>query len=320
MTSPTQRIVPHLWFDDQAEEAAAFYTGLFGEARTLRLARYGSEGVEIHRRPPGSVMTVEFELLGHRFVALNGGPHFRFTPAISFFVTRESEAEVDHLWEGLRDGGIVMMELDRYPWSEKYGWIQDRYGVTWQISLGRIAEVGRPIAPSFLFVGDQYGRAEEAMDLYTSIFPDSAVHGILRWEAGEGEREGTVKHAQFTLCGQTFMVMDSGYDHGFTFNEAISLLVRCQNQEEIDRYWDRLTEGGDPAAQQCGWLKDRFGVSWQVAPEGMVEMLRDADSPEARRAFRAMLGMKRIDLAALERAYAGEVSEARAAGVPAADG
>jgi len=308
MTSPTQKIIPHLWFDGQAEEAVAFYTDLFGEGRTHSITRYGSEGVEIHGRPPGSVMTVEFDLLGYRFIALNGGPHFQFTPAISFFVTRESEAEVDHLWEGLSEGGMVMMPLERYPWSERYGWVQDRFGVTWQISLGQVAEVGQPIAPSLLFVGDQYGRAEEAIRLYTSTFPDSEVQGILRWEAGEqeGEREGAVKHAQFQLCGETFMAMESGYDHPFTFNEAISLLVRCADQEDIDHYWDRLTEGGDPAAQQCGWLKDRFGVTWQVAPGGMEEMLRDPESPGTRRAMRAMFGMKRIDLGELERAYAGE--------------
>lgn len=309
MASDAQCIIPHLWFDDQAEEAAAFYTALFGGARTLGVTRYGSEGVEIHGRPPGSVMTVDFELLGYRFIALNGGPHFRFTPAISFFVTRDTEAEVDHLWQGLSDGGVEMMPLDRYPWSEKYGWVQDRYGVTWQIALGPVADVGQPIAPALLFVGDQYGRAEEAIELYTSTFPDSEVQGILRWAAGEqeGEREGAVKHAQFRLCGETFMAMENAYDHPFTFNEAISLLVRCADQEEIDRYWDRLTEGGDPAAQQCGWLKDRFGVSWQVAPAGMEEMLREPDSPGGRRAFRAMLGMKRIDVGELARAYAGEV-------------
>jgi len=310
MTTATQRIIPHLWFDGQAEEAVSFYTSLFADGRTHGITRYGSEGTEIHGRPPGSVMTVEFDLLGYRFIALNGGPHFQFTPAISFFVTRESEAEVDRLWEGLSEGGMVMMPLERYPWSPKYGWVQDRFGVTWQISLGKVADVGQPIAPAFLFVGDQYGRAEEAIELYTSTFPDSEVEGILRWAAGEqeGEREGAVKHAQFRLCGETFMAMESGYDHPFTFNEAISLLVRCADQQDIDHYWDRLTEGGDPAAQQCGWLKDRFGVSWQVAPTGMEEMLRDPESPGARRAMRAMFGMKRIDLGQLERAYAGDAS------------
>jgi predicted 3-demethylubiquinone-9 3-methyltransferase (glyoxalase superfamily) len=316
MTSDTQRIIPHLWFDGQAEEAVAFYTYVFGDGRTHSVTRYGSEGVEIHGRAPGSVMAVEFDLYGFRFIALNGGPHFQFTPAISFFVTRETEAEVDRLWEGLSDGGFVMMPLDRYAWSEKYGWVQDRYGVTWQVALGPVSNVGQPIAPALLFVGDQYGRAEEAIELYTSTFPDSEVEGVLRWAEGEqeGEREGAVKHAQFKLGGETFMAMESGFAHPFTFNEAISLLVRCADQEEIDRYWDRLTEGGDPAAQKCGWLKDRFGVFWQVAPEGMDEMLRDPESPGARRAMRVMFGMKRIDMGELERAYAGEASGAQTAG------
>jgi len=321
MSSHSQRIIPHLWFKDQAEEATAFYIALFEGGRNHGITRYGSEGVEIHGRTPGSVMTIEFELLGYRFIVLNGGPHFQFTPAISFFVTRESEAEVDRLWERLSDGGMPMMPLDRYPWSEKYGWVQDRFGVTWQISLGRVADVGQPIAPALLFVGNQYGRADEAIELYTSNFPDSEVEGILRWVEGEqeGEREGAVKHAQFRLFGETFMAMESGYAHPFTFNEAISLLVRCADQAEIDRYWDRLIEGGDPAAQQCGWLKDRFGVSWQVAPEGMDEMLREPDSPPARRVMRAMFAMKRIDVEELKRAYAGEGPE-RVAAIPAPGG
>lgn len=308
MTSPTQHIVPHLWFDDRAEEAVNFYVGHFREGHKHGVTRYSSEGVEIHGRPAGSVMTIEFDLLGYRFMALNGGPQFPFTPAISFYVTRESEEELDRLWERLSDGGQVMMPMNRYPWSEKYGWVQDRYGVTWQLALGRISDVGQPIAPALLFVGDQYGRAEEAIELYTSTFPDAEVEGIARSAAGEmdGEREGAVKHAQFRLFGETFMIMENAHPHPFTFTEAISLLVRCGDQAEIDRYWDRLTVGGDPGAQQCGWLKDRFGVSWQVAPEGMAEMLRESESPAARRVMRAMLRMKRIDLAALQQAYAGE--------------
>lgn len=161
-----QKITPCLWFDSQAEEAATFYISVFPNSRITKVTRYAKAGQEVHGRPPGSVLTVAFELNGQPFTALNGGPVFQF-------------------------------------------------------------------------------------------------------------------------------------------NEAISLQVPCETQEEIDRYWGKLTAGGDPKAQQCGWLKDKFGVSWQVAPVVLQEMISDPDSAKSERAFAAMMKMKKFDIAELKRAYAG---------------
>ncbi|MDO9359258.1 MAG: VOC family protein [Polaromonas sp.] len=162
----TRKIVPSLWFDDQAEAAANFYIGIFKNAKINKIVRYGKEGHEIHGRPAGSVMTVDFELDGQPFTALNGGP-------------------------------------------------------------------------------------------------------------------------------------------AFTFNEAISLQIYCETQEEVDHYWNKLSEGGDKAAQQCGWLKDKYGVSWQVIPEILIDLTDDPDSEKSQRTTRAMLQMKKLDIAALRKAYAG---------------
>jgi predicted 3-demethylubiquinone-9 3-methyltransferase (glyoxalase superfamily) len=181
--------------------------------------RYTEERQEITGKPPGSVMTIEFQLAGYKFIGLNG-PQFTFTPAISFFVICETETEVDALWETLSKDGGVLMELGKYDWSEKYGWVKDRYGLTWQLAAGRIDDVGQKITPCLLFVGKQHGRAEEAIDLYTEVFPDSKVDGILHYSAGEGQPEGTVKHAQFSLNNEKFMAMDSALAHSFDFNEA----------------------------------------------------------------------------------------------------
>jgi predicted 3-demethylubiquinone-9 3-methyltransferase (glyoxalase superfamily) len=161
-----QKITPCLWYDDQAEEAARFYASIFKSSRIRSISRYGEEGFEIHKRPAGSVMTVEFELDGQDFVGLNGGPLFKF-------------------------------------------------------------------------------------------------------------------------------------------NEAISFQVHCKSQEEVDHYWQKLSEGGDAKAQQCGWLKDKFGVSWQIVPTALAEMLKDKDPEKTRRVMRAMLQMKKLDIAALRQAYAG---------------
>lgn len=162
----TQKISPCLWFDDQAEEAARFYTSVFKNSEIKQISRYGEAGYEIHKRPAGSVMTVVFDLEGQEFTALNGGPHFKF-------------------------------------------------------------------------------------------------------------------------------------------NEAVSLQIFCETQEEVDYYWEKLTEGGDPKAQQCGWLKDKYGLSWQVVPIRLNELMDDPDPEKSGRVMDAMLKMKKIDIAEIERAHAG---------------
>jgi len=165
----TQRISPCLWFDDQAEEAAKFYTGIFRNSKVTNIARYTEAGQDIHGRKPGSVMTVAFDLDGQAFTALNGGPFFKF-------------------------------------------------------------------------------------------------------------------------------------------NEAVSLQVFCETQEEVDNYWNKLSEGGDPNAQQCGWLKDKYGLSWQIVPTILPKMMSDSDKTKASRAMDAMLQMKKIDIAKLKEAYAGKAA------------
>lgn len=243
-------------------------------------------------------MTASFQLNGQGFTALNGGPHFKFNPSISFFVIFETEAEVDKLWQQLREGGMALMELQKYDWSDKYGWVQDKFGLSWQVSLGKKEDVGQFITPSLLFVGKQHGKAEEAVRFYTSVFEDSGIAGILRYNAGEQEPEGTVKHAQFTLNGQVFMAMDSSLEHPFAFNEAISFVVNCESQAEVDYYWEKLS--AVPEAEQCGWLKDKFGVSWQIVPTILSQLLNDPDRERSKRAMQAMLQMKKIDIQALK--------------------
>ncbi|MEX2600076.1 MAG: VOC family protein [Balneolaceae bacterium] len=306
MNHSTQKILPHLWFDDQAEEAAEFYTSLFENSNIGRTTRYGKAGFETHGQPEGKVMTVEFELGGYQFIALNAGPHFSFTPAISFFVVCETEKEVDSLWTSFLNGGEVLMQLDNYDWSEKYGWVKDRYGLTWQLSLGNLEDVhGQKITPSLMYVGET-GQAEEAINLYTSLFNDSKITGILHYGEGEDQPEGSVMHAQFRLNGgEVFMAMDSSPEHAsFTFNEAISLMIQCESQQEIDHFWNRFTTGGGEESM-CGWLKDKFGVSWQVVPVVLNEMLQDPDKEKVARVTNAFLQMKKFDIQKLRKAYDG---------------
>ncbi len=290
-----QNIIPCLWFNDQAEEAVNFYTSLFGNSQVGKAARYDKASAEVSGRPEGSVLTVDFELEGQKFLALNGGPLFKLTPAISFSVGCTTEEEIDRLYAALSEGGFVMMPFQEYPFSKKYAWVADRYGVSWQLNL---APSPQKIRPSFLFVGEQYGKCEEAMKFYTSLFPNSSVGQIARYEAGEGDKEGMIKHAEFSLDSHQFIAMESGYDHKFTFTEAMSLMVMCETQEEIDRFWSSLSAVKE--SEQCGWLKDKYGVSWQIVPTVLEKLLSDPDPAKAQRAMKAMLQMKKLDIRGLE--------------------
>jgi predicted 3-demethylubiquinone-9 3-methyltransferase (glyoxalase superfamily) len=294
-----QKIVPSLWFDKEAEEAARFYTSLFKNSEIRETSHYSEVGQEIHGQEPGSVLTVDYALDGYRFTALNGGPQFKFNPSISFFANCQSEEEVNTLWEQLSDGGSVLMPLQKYPFSERYGWLSDRFGLSWQISVAE--GWTKPIIPSLMFVGDRAGKAEEAMKFYTSVFSDAKVGDLFRYSAGqEPDREGTVAYGPFTLAGQDFAAMDSAQAHEFGFNEAISFIVNCKDQAEVDYFWEKLS--AVPESEQCGWLMDQFGVSWQIVPTVLGELLADPDQARSDRAMEAMLEMKKLDIAGLQAA------------------
>lgn len=302
--SQQQKIVPHLWFDKEAKEAAEFYVSVFPHSRITNV-------VTLSDTPSGDASTVAFEVWGCKFMAISAGPLFKMNPSVSFFVnvdpSREERAAemIDEMWGKLSDGGNVLMPLDSYPFSEKYGWIQDKFGVSWQLILSDPEGDERPpILPSFLFVGDVCGKAEEAVQFYMSTFKDTKQGLLARYPQGmEPDKEGTVMFSDFMLERQWFTAADSAQTHDFGFNEAVSLMLFCDTQEEIDGYWEKLS--AVPEAEQCGWLKDRYGVSWQVVPRRMNEMMSRGTPEQLARVTEAFLPMKKFDLAALEKAYEG---------------
>lgn len=292
-----ERITLHLWYDKEAKEAGAFYTSVFPDSRVKNTTT-------LHNTPSGSVDIVTIELAGQEFTLLSAGPLFKFTPAISFLVSCETKEEVDKLWNELSRGGAALMELGSYPFSERYGWTQDRYGVSWQVMHAGDRPIRQKITPALMFTGKVSGKAEEAITFYTSVFHDSGVGFVQRYGPGsEPDQEGTIQFANFTLEGEEFAAMDSAHPHGFGFNEAISLQVHCDTQQEIDDYWDKLS--ADPGAEQCGWLKDRYGLSWQVVPNEMDDMLATNDQAKIARVTEAFLKMKKFDLATLRAAAEG---------------
>ena len=298
----TSGIVPCLWFDGQAETAAAFYVRTFPNARVTATLRYPEAMDNPAGKPRGSVLMVAFEVDGQPFTTLNGGPQFVPNPAISFFAHVETPAEADRLYSAFADGGQALMPLDAYPWSERYAWVQDRFGVSWQVITGRRPPGGATIVPCLMFSGKQHGRAAEAARVYSAIFPGGRVGHLEFYATGEGP-EGTVKHGRFVLDGREMIAMDSHLANDIAFNEAVSLQVMCRDQAEVDHYWAALGEGGEPGP--CGWLKDRFGLSWQVVPSGIERWLTGGDAAARHRAFQAMLGMTKLDVAALQQAFEG---------------
>ncbi len=292
-----QTMTTHLWFDKEAREAAEFYVSLFPQSKIRSITT-------LHDTPSGSVDTVTFELLGREFQAISAGPYFKFNPSVSLHVTCRTAGDVDRLYARLAEGGMALMELGAYPFSERYGWVQDKYGLSWQMSFPGGANASEKIRPFLMFVGSVYGKAEEAMRYWTSVFPDSKVDTIEhRGEGEEPDKPGTVRYAEFSLLGYEFAASESAYEHQFEFNEAISFMVQCETQEEIDRYWNKLS--AVPEAEQCGWLKDKYGLSWQIVPKGMEEMLGGNDRERIDRVTQAFLQMKKIDLAKLQAVYEG---------------
>lgn len=297
-----KRLTPFLWFDNKAEEAANFYVSIFKNARVKTSTRYSSDGAAASGLPKGTIMTVAFEIEGHDFTALNGGPVFQPSPAISFMVSCRTREKVDELWSKLSKEGEVLMEIGEYPYSERYGWVQDKFGISWQIMLYNDTQI---IAPCLMFPGEQR-IAETAINYYMSVFKNSAIESLERYAVEEEGPTGALKFAAFSLDGQKFKAMDSGQEVPFGLTPAISFVVNCKTQEEIDYYWEKLTEGGDDLSQQCGWLQDKFGVSWQVVPESLSLMLSDTESEKGKRVMSELLRMKKLDMNVLQSAYNGQ--------------
>lgn len=300
-----KKIVTHLWFDKEAKQAVEFYVSAFPNSKITHAS-------VIKDTPSGDCDMLSFEIDGTPFMAISAGPYFKINQSISFMVnfdpSKDTNAKenLDKLWEKLSMGGEVMMPLQEYPFSKRYGWIQDRFGVSWQLILTNPEGEERPfITPSILFVGESYGKAEEALNFYSSVFKDSKLGQIVKYPAGmEPNKEGTVMFSDFKLWDSWFTAMDGGGNHNFKFNEAISFIVSCDTQEEIDYYWEKLS--AVPESEQCGWLKDKFGLSWQIVPSKMNEMMSKGTPEQASRVTQAFLKMKKFDIATLEKAFQGE--------------
>ncbi|WP_207425185.1 VOC family protein [Pedobacter sp. SYSU D00535] len=276
-------IYPCLTIRNRMQEAADFYLSTFGEGAIAQTSPWA----------------VQLELSGQKFLILNDGPTSLPNPSVSFMVILENQEETERCWHKLIEGGSSLMPLGSYDWSEKYGWLQDKYGVSWQLYTGSSSDAVQKFSPTFMFSGDVAGKAAEAVDFYTGLFPNSKVVGLLNYTKADGENPAFVKHGQFELNGYTMMAMDSSMSHGFSFNDAVSMVIECASQSEIDQYWESLSANGGKEVA-CGWLTDKYGISWQVVPKVLGKLL--SDPQRAQRIMEPLLKMKKLVIADLENA------------------
>lgn len=279
-----------------------FYIDTFDDAEILHTEYYPNtvaEGLaDFQLDLAGKVLTIQFRIHDLEFMAINAGPEFSPNPSISFFVnfdpSRDENARehLDELWTKLSDGGTALMDLGEYPFSPRYGWVQDKFNVSWQLMLTNPHGDPRPmIIPSLLFTDKSQNKARIAAELYVSLFDDAEIGNISPYGQDTGlAKADSLAFGEFRVGNQWIVVMDNGgVDHKFTFSEGISLAVACKDQDEIDKLWNKLSFV--PEAEQCGWCKDEFGVSWQIVPENMDELMKTPD------AFKILMDQHKIVIA-----------------------
>ncbi|MGO2053711.1 VOC family protein [Glutamicibacter sp. 287] len=293
-----QKFIPNLWFAGNAEEAGQYYAGVFPNTSTFVESRYPTEGLLDFQEPlAGAPLTITVELNGTHLTLINAGNDFTPNPSISFIVSFDpanysgdadaARAALDQTWDQLVDGGSVLMGLDTYPFSARYGWVQDRYGISWQLMQSDAGQSESFVVPSLMFGGAAQNLAVPAVDFYVELFENSQVGSRFPYpEPTEVTVPGAVMFSDFTLNGQCFAAMDSAVAQPFSFSPGISIEVQCEDQAEIDRLWEALS--AVPEAEQCGWLQDKFGVSWQVVPKNMGDLMARPG------AFEKMLNMKKL--------------------------
>jgi len=289
-----QKIVPHLWFDTQALEAVELYVSLFEDSKILNTAM-------LYDTPSGDAQTVEFELAGFEFAAISAGPYFTFNSSISLMVACETKEEVDRLYHSLIEGGSELMPLGTYDFSQWYAWISDKYGLNWQIMLVENINEHKKVRPCLLFGMEACGKTQEAMDYYANVFSESKVGYVNHYQEGEvHDIRAKINYAELEIFNLEMVMMDHGYGGEAIFNEAISFMIQCEDQKEIDYYWEKLSFVKE--AEACGWVKDQFGLSWQIIPKILSELLSNGTEQELERVMKAFMEMKKFDIAALEKA------------------
>ncbi|UYQ76137.1 VOC family protein [Glutamicibacter sp. JL.03c] len=285
-----QKLTVNLWMQGTAEEAGEFYAAALPEATSEIESRYPTEGLLDFQQPfAGKALTVSVRVRGTKITLINAGGEFTPNASISMILSFNSDERdvLDATWAALSESGNVLMPLDAYPFSTRYGWVSDKYGVSWQLmeSTEPVQDAAR-VMPSLMFGGAAQNRAAEAIAYYSEVLGAKLDSSFPYGQATEVATAESLMFAQFSLDDDLVAAMDSGVAQDFSFTPGVSLEWPCEGQEEIDRVWEALS--AVPEAEACGWLTDKFGVSWQIVPSNMGELM------ERPGAFEHMLGMKKL--------------------------
>lgn len=300
--APEQMIIPNMWLNGTADEAAQFYTEALPYTEVTGKVRYPEEGLpEFQRQFAGTTMTADLSVDDCALMLINGDDSLSLTPAISFMLNfdvlewgtpERVEQEIRKSWAKLTEGGTVRMELGSYPFARLYGWVEDRFGVNWQLNFLDPDGEARPfLVPQLMFTGAQ-PRADKAVKYYIKVFKKALAHrlatyrGVVQKNPGV---KGALAYTDFVLGSQWLAALDGGDAHDFGFSGGVSLLVQAHGQEEIDALWDGLS--AVPEAEQCGWCQDKYGLTWQIVPDNMGELMARPG------AYEHMMQMKKLVIA-----------------------
>ena len=286
-----QTIIPHLWYDTEAKEAVSFYVDLFGGKIDWTYT--------ITDTPSGDSDLIQFQLGDMTLAAISAGPYFKLNESMSLMVNVASKDEVTRLYQALSEGGRILMPLGEYPFSPYYVWLEDRFGLSWQLSYAPDLDKPYQFDICLLFSQDQVGLAQPMLDYYKDKLPQASVGQISYYGEGEAPVEAAqLNYAELLIGDQKIIAMDHGYGGVASFNEAFSLMVYVDSQEDAESWYERVS--AVPEAEICGWAKDQFGISWQIVPRILMEAY-DSASPEQIKAVNAAaMTMKRLDFATIQ--------------------
>lgn len=290
------QFIPHLWFQASLKEVLALYQRAFPETQLL----YENT---LDGTPSGTVSMAGLILANLELRFLASPAPFQLNPSFSLLVACQGTTEVDHLTQLLGEDGQVLMPLGSYPFSPRYSWVVDRFGLSWQVMDFSGRETSQRLIPTLMYTSQAAGHCEEAIRHYVHLAGSSISHVDRYGLLAEPNRPMDIRHLGFQLGDMVMAAMDSSAPHDFTFSEAASLIVEVDSQKELDYWWDNLSS--DPEAERCGWLKDAYGVSWQIVPRRLGQLMGSPDEEARSRVRDAFLAMKKFNIAELEKAALG---------------
>ncbi len=286
------KIIPHLWFDKEAAEAVDFYTRILSDAKK-------NESCTIKDTPSGDAEVISFQLANLDMMAISGGPYFKLNESASLMISCKSKDDVQRLYDELSVGGAILMPLGEYFFNPYYVWLRDRFGLNWQLSWKEELEADYWIEHNFLFGGSACGRAEEALDFYATVIPNTHKGFVNRYNEGEAyDARAKINYGELVMEDRKMIFMDHGHGGDAEFTEAFSLMLICEDQDEVDFFTEKLS--AVPEAQMCGWVKDQFGISWQIVPKVLRDAYQFATDRQLAEIHQAILKMKKLDVAIIE--------------------